>query len=81
MPLVVVATSVAFADAENRGNKLLAASLLQLLRFTPPSPSVFVVFCVFYDFLRRLVLKICMYGESGIHGVLFDCGPGDAHWG
>jgi hypothetical protein len=48
VPLVVVATSVAFADA---------------------------------DFLMRFVLKICMYGESGSHGVLFECGLWDAHWG
>jgi hypothetical protein len=81
VPLVVVATSVAFADAEHRENKLLASSLLQLLRFSPTSPSVFVVFMCPYDFLMRFVLKICMYGESGSHGVLFECGLWDAHWG
>lgn len=83
VPLVVVATSVAFADAEDRGNKLLVSSFLQLLRFSPtsPPPSVFVVFMCPHDFLMRFVLRICMYGESGIHGVLFECGLWDAHWG
>lgn len=66
VPLVVVAASVAFADAEVKGNKLLVSSLLQLLRFSPtsPPPSVFVVCMCSYDFLIRFVLRICIKGES-----------------